>query len=159
MMTLYWRFILKLQQLPLIRDKIVVSQWIPIVKLIVNSNMNSAPIIRRQLLHVFILHLIGFEGLATMLVSVNMFCKLVLKSLTSRDVSAPGSPFRILVWTCCYRLSGLCSHIQRSHSFWLVKFHDFSQTFPGPEWIFPGPNRIHIAWCLLPDMFQITFTK
>ena len=81
------------------------------VKLIVNSNMNSAPIIRRQLLHMFIFHPIGFEGLATMLVSVNMFSKLVLKSLISWAVSAPGSPFRILDGTCCYRLSDLCSHI------------------------------------------------
>ena len=152
MMTLYWRFILKLQQLPLIRDKIVVSQWIPIVKLIVNSNMNSAPIIRRQLLHVFILHLIGFEGLATMLVSVNMFCKLVLKSLTSRDVSAPGSPFRILVWTCCYRLSGLCSHIVPTHSGWWN-----STTFPE---LFQDLNGYFqdLTESILPDAsYQICF--
>ena len=58
-----------------------------------------------------IFHPIGFEGLATMLVSVNMFSKLVLQPLTIRDVSAPGFPFRILDWTCCYRLSDLCSHI------------------------------------------------
>ena len=30
----------------------------------------------------------GFEGLATLLVSVNMFSKLVLQPLTIRDVSA-----------------------------------------------------------------------
>ena len=44
-----------------------------------------------------------------MLVSVTMFSK--LQPLTSRDVFAPGSPFRILDWTYCYRLSDLCSHI------------------------------------------------
>ena len=46
-----------------------------------------------------------------MLVSVTMFSKLVRQTLASRDVSAPGSPFRILDGTCCYRLSDLCSHI------------------------------------------------
>ena len=59
----------------------------------------------------FICHPIGFEGLAIVLVSVIMFSKLVLQPLTSRDVSAPGSPFRILDWTCCYLLSDLCPHI------------------------------------------------
>ena len=114
MMTLCWHFWLKLQQLSLIRNAIrelSLTSEILIVKSIVNSNMNSAPIIRRQLLHVFIFHSIGFESLATMLVSANMFRKLVLQSLTSRDVSAPGSPFTILDWTCCYRLSDLCSRI------------------------------------------------
>ena len=82
-----------------------------IVTLIVNSNRNSASVIRRQLLHVFISHPIGFEGLATMLVSVNMFSKLVLQSPTSRDVSALESPLRILHWTCCSLLSDLCSYI------------------------------------------------
>ena len=82
-----------------------------IVKLIVNSNRNSASVIRRQLLHVFTFHPIGFEGLVAMLVSVNMFSKLVLQSFTSRDISALESPFRILDWTCCYRLSDLCSYI------------------------------------------------
>ena len=59
----------------------------------------------------FIFHPIGFEGLATILVLVNLFSKLVLQPLTIRDVSAPVSLFRILDWTCCYRLSELCSHI------------------------------------------------
>ena len=113
MMTLCWHFWLKLQQLSLIRNTIrelPLASEILIVKSIVNSNMNSAPIIRRHLLHVFIFHHIGFECLA-MLVSANMFCKLVLQSLSSQDFSAPGSPFRILGWTCCYRLADLCSHI------------------------------------------------
>ena len=63
----------------------------------------------KSIWHVLIFHPIGFE-LATMLVSVNMFSKLDLRPLTIRDVSAHGSPFRILDWTCCYRLSDLCSH-------------------------------------------------
>ena len=77
-----------------------------------NCNRNYASVIRRQLLYVFIFHPMGFEGLATMLVSVNIFSKLVLQSLTSRDVSALESSFRILDWTCCYRLSDLCSYIE-----------------------------------------------
>ena len=59
----------------------------------------------------FIFHPIGFEGLATMLVSVTKFSKLSSATPTFRDVFAPGSPFRMLDLTCCYRLSDLCSHI------------------------------------------------
>ena len=50
-----------------------------------------------QYLYVYIFHPIGFEGLAIMLVSVNMFNKLVLKSFISRDVSATGTGLNMLL--------------------------------------------------------------
>ena len=98
-----WNFV----NCPWYGTQLSLASEILIVKLIVNNNMYSAPIIRRQVLHVFIFHPIGFEALATMLISVNMFRKLVLQSFPSRDVSAPGSPFRILGCTCCYHTSAL----------------------------------------------------
>ena len=58
-----------------------------------NNNMNSAPIIRRQVLHV----LIGFEALATMLISVNMFRKLVLQSPPLEMFPSPELPLEY--WT------------------------------------------------------------
>ena len=111
------------------------------VKLIVNCNINSASITRRQLLiHVFILHHVCFYRLEIILVSVNIL--LVMHSLTSWGVSASGPSFRILNWTCCSCLCQIFRFIFSYRTFYMV-VPGFATNCPCDVW-YRG-----LATCLL----------